>query len=501
MKKLVLIILVLMFWLVFTNAFDFSIPGLADIFKSKVVALHFWNVGNNVKWFMVITYKKKLDTPVDIQVGVTTIKCNYQLRWYYYNPGHWEDKLYALDNATLSAWWGSVGYTMDGWLYVSCDSWDPNAVYGKITYKSWSTILYQLIAGTKYDSSTNDIDSQFADNLEYWTVPGVVMAGLIYDSMYGIWFVGGEVSVWFSQIIDSLNTQKVSEVFHSNFSNTIWASITIPFTSSADSSIAIEWLANLSSQSYKNFDTVNFQKNLLNQWWHQKVLSVKVVNISQIINRLRKNTNNLCRWKWQDIDEIDSSYVWKLVCIKPTFSVVNISSNLASSWKWTTIVVKWDWKKVVVQKSQTGNGYVNLFLDNWYVVFSNSMNLVKIDWNGNYNTHNYVTSGAYYKWDIMVNGIIAGADNAGNLSSFAHKLYIKGRLVSLNTIGDNMDRNDMITNTLWLDSTYVNLLKWFNWYCVDGTGSDGVNCSDPNDKYVFNSLILQSVRYNNPLIK
>jgi len=492
------------FLAIFSYAYsiNFSISPIADIFKTKVVAVHFGNAWNNVKWFMIITYKKKLVLPVNISIWGESIYCNYKLKWYYYNPGHWEDKIYPLDEETLNAWGWSPWYSIEWWLYMWCNWWDPNAVYWKITYKSWSTILYQLIAGTKYYSSSNDIKTELANNLEYGTIPWVMMWWLIYDTMYWIGFVGGTVNNWFTNIINVLNSKKVSKVFWANFSNNIWVSINTPFSSLADWFIAIQWLANLASDSYNTSVTTKMQKELLNQNT-QKVLSVKVVNIYSVLNKLRKNSNILCRGKWEDISYIYSSDAGKVLCIAPSGDTVKITDNLAWTGKWTTIIVKWENKKVIVEKSQVWNWYTNIFVDNGYIIFPNSINLVKVDKNWQYNPSNYTTKGAYFKWDLIVKWIIAWGDSNWNLSTFNHKLYVYWKLIWLNTIWDNEKRNKMIEELLWTSAVpYVNLAKSFVWYCTDNwNGSDGINCSDLSDKYNFNSLIVHQIVNKNPLLR
>jgi hypothetical protein len=169
-------------------------------------------------------------------------------------------------------------------------------------------------------------------------------------------------------------------------------------------------------------------------------------------------------------------------------------------------VVKWHNNKLILKSSQEGDGYVNIFVDDGFVLFDNNIDLVNIDGNGNVVDNNGVTSWAVFNGNIVVNGLIGGSGES-NITSFWHKLYIYGSLASLNTIWDENEGRLKYLNSLF--GLEENTLKWlmditkvFGWTCEDiWKWTDGVNCSNPNDKYAFNALVVIKKQLENVFTK
>ena len=240
------------------------------------------------------------------------------------------------------------------------------------------------------------------------------------------------------------------------------------------------------------------------------MLKWKILNISEVLNRLRKNTQDICEWKWNSrpgdlplnvIKSTDADIGWT-ICLKLDNSKIIVEDNLTVDWKVTNIIIRWKDDKLVFKTVQTWPWYLNVFVDDWYVLFNNAASLVGIDENGKYKESGWVTSGYVFDGNLYVNWLIAGYDyNNNKIEDFKHKFYLRGRLVSLNSVWDNTAREDYVQD-MWLDKNYVNIMKTFSWQCLDdGKGIDDVNCSDENDKYAFNSVIIQGKNYKEDLLK
>ena len=169
------------------------------------------------------------------------------------------------------------------------------------------------------------------------------------------------------------------------------------------------------------------------------------------------------------------------------------------NWKQTDIVLLWKNNKIVIEKSQTWPGWVNLFLDRGYVMFKNNIDYNHLIWaKWELNHTNAVTSGAVYNWNIVTKWLVVWTDDGVNPTDFRHKLYLYGSLTSLNSLWEIVNRKPYI-ESLWLDSAYMDIFKSFSWDCgPDGKWvTDGVNCSSANDQYARKSLIIIKKRYKN----
>ena len=330
---------------------------------------------------------------------------------------------------------------------------------------------------------------------------------LIYDTSSWIWFVGGGIFTGEDKLVSYLN-QKSIEDFVTNITkdainNIIWLNIKPVYGIWVVSNLAIVWFAALSKALF-NTDTSQFLvKRTI--WKNTISVTTPIYNVSTILNEARKNAYKLCMGRWNKINnlsKIDLSNAGDVICIKWDNLVTKVYDDLTLDWKVTTIIMEWKNNKLVFLNTQQGPWYVNVFVDNGEVLFSNNVPYnVPIDADGYIDKTNPVTSWYVFNWNIIVNWILAWSDDNGNVEWFKHKFYYYGSLASLNTLWDNIKRNDLL-NSLWINPSYADLIKWFIWQCTDvWKWTDWVNCSDVNDKYATSSFIILKKQYKNPLVK
>ena len=515
MKRKILLKLVLLFWLLDTLIsmssahYAVSLDNLWNTLKNKVEWINFAWWGNDFWGMFIVTELKDISSnPVNIDLSSTKrLNCKKQVIWYYWNSLRWW-VIYPLDKQTLNYWkWVNTSYynglSMVGGFYTGC-SWDVASIYGQIKYSSQNIANYIIQAWRKYDVSTNNVSwTNFAENFQIYNDSKILW--LIVDSTYWIGFVWWQVNNWWNNLVNTLNdgtiNNVVTSITNTSINNTANADIT-PLNGSIQTIIWILWNFNIMCQKDNN---VRQDIKILQKQNKAVLLWENVVNVNTVINKARKNAARLCNWNWQNGDQtINDSEAGKVVCIKDGNVVINADLTLNTT-RPTNIIVKWDNKKVIFKKTQSlGSWYVNVFLDNGYVLFDNSNDLLNsVGKNGKLHWPQ-VTSWFVFKWNIILNGLLAGTDGA-NITGYKHKLYIKGSLASLNSVWENGYRKDYLENDL-LKSLYLeNTMKIndvFRWRCLDiWVWTDWVNCSSTEDKYSLNAIIVQKEKYANPLIK
>jgi len=506
MKKILILLIALVLLGNVYAGYNIEFNGLADAFQNKLVWVHFQWWWNNFWGMFFVTDLKNLSTPEDIIVSPSKkiTNCKKQVKWYYFNSLHWE-VLYPLDNDTKSLW-SSVnpsyysGLEIIWWLYTECDG-DENGVYWQIVYKKANKKLFILTAGFKYNANSNKIKWDFAKNLQIvkWK-----LLWLLHDSSYGIWFVWWEVEWDFEWLVNMLNNKSIEEVVWNvdnkdNIKLTDWTKtiyVKPEYWISVVSNMLALWLLNIWANGKNITRGVlwNFMKNLISK--KTVVTNAKVINVSNVLNMARKNAEKLCEWRWKlkgwtvNINiPIDSKYQ----CIKWDNLTINVNDDLTLNNDSVYIIVKWKKNKVIFKENQSDKWYVNVFVDNWMVLFDSWIYLESM----------WYTSWAVFKWNIIVNGIIWWTDNTNELKVFPHKLYIYGSLASLNKIEENEKVKETLEKMLGINNIvdkYI-ITRVFGWRCLDiWKWSDGVDCSNPKEKYNFYSLITIKKNYKNLLI-
>ena len=504
MKKLILIFFSFFIFSSTFSMYNLDFAWISDSFRRSLVWIHFKWWGNDIGGFLFITDMKYLSVGENINLWTQTrTNCQKQIKWYYQNSARWL-VVYPLDNETLS-YWKSINptnyknLTVEWWFYTLCDE-NPNSIYGQITYKlNWQK-LFELYAWRTYDPTTNKItDSVFRENFQKIQWDKIV--GLIYDTSFWVWFVWGYVHDKFNELVNALNTSwvqnTITKIDFAKIYNQVNSNISPIYGIYLSVKIGIKWLINLTKninwKIYKDTESILRAK----QW--TVVSKTDTLNIWKIINFYRQKISNICNGKWQLKTDFKLIDAWKTYCIKADNKKIYVKEDLTIWGKRTDIIVIWKWNKLIIEKSQTWPGWINIFVDAGYVMFKNSIDYNHLIWaNWELNPSNPVTSGAVYNWNIIIRGLVVGTDNGVNPTDFRHKLYIYGSLTSLNSLWEIVNRKSYIQK-LGLDPAYMDIFKSFSWDCgPDGKWiTDGVNCSNENDQYARKSLIIIKKRYKN----
>ena len=513
MKKY-LILIFMIFSLSISQA-DYSIDflWLSNIFWNKLVGIHFLGWWNDFWWFLFVTWKKNI-LDEDVKAGSETIStCQQKLRWYYFNPMHW-DVLYPLDNETKQTWVNidSANYSgldLDGWFYTTCTD-HLQSVYGMIKYKvNWKD-KFSIYAGFEWDYTWNSIKLNFKDNLQFIQRNDKEnLVWLMYDSMFWLVFVWWRVDSWFNYVVEGLNNTWVDNyitTIENTRINTIDGDlvyITPLYGIWYLTKLVIKWLANIESPGTNNI-LLSYKRFTKTRW--TIYTDSPLLNIWKIKSRARKNAYRMCMWKWNNVSDyyIDNNDEWKTICIKDDYKTLEITKDITINNSVTNIVMLWENNKVKIDTSQVWSGYINIFVDKWFVVFGTwNSALVSIDKKWEWADSGWwTTSWFIFNGNIIVNGLIWWADNVNDIWNYEHKLFIKWSLLSLNTIWINTARKEYVEKLFWVNYTnYVNLQDVFKWECIWLTGSDGSSCGDTGDVYNSQSLVIKKTHYENPILK
>ncbi len=337
--------------------------------------------------------------------------CTKQVRGLYYTNAKGA-RLWPLDQQTLS--WlvqldaSYANLSINGGLYTTCSplyaSGDQYSIYGHITYSQniWGTWTWAgtLSAGFMYDHTQNRIDLSewFHQTFQYFN--NQTPLGYVYDDIGGIWFVWWVLPTAAHSGVLNLIKNDITR----NINNIFW--------------LWSNWLQlsgfggvyDLSTWSNAWLDTlwnISVLWNvLLSRWWlteedrvsvlgnpnaTSSVTFSDVISSEDILNELRKNANNLCRWQykhnqWGDFTNIALGWE-KVVCIYndawwTEFDVNEWSAddpviiNLSDPWDvasyhWKEIIVRG--RNVVLRWSVPSNEHaLNIFVDNGNILLANS---------------------------------------------------------------------------------------------------------------------------------
>lgn len=427
---------------------------------------------------------------------------------------------------------------------------DPYWIYWNITHKfGWETI--NLVAWAHYDINKNRISEwnltcslqRLGNNYPFW---------YLYDDYGHIWTVWARIT--YNYLHWSNEDIEIGDAFHSWLNNALnsgycvnqifwydWENIKLIIKDEdADQQwVGIPWWC----ETKNNCDKLpsGWIKVFLNAWngtarttifslWIKGIIGLTdevresqkeyyennqlqstlmlrtETSISNIINKVNKNAEALCRGKWIDkpngADTEFQKSNTKLVCYQ---------------WKWVNDVIsttpKWlKWKSVVIRNAsleinlgevgnyQDGSEAINLFINKWNLYLNSS----GIDLNPQtaktlpcFDDYGYLLKqdecigdvdairAMYLKGNFIVDGLILwGKDEAWEIwkAKINSRLYVHGKIVSYNTLTTpTATRKKTIDNLLgWEYSKYdwVSFMKLFGWSCdpIKGEGTDWTSC-------------------------
>ena len=527
MKRIITTILIMAFGLIWHSCADFNLSVdfsyFSDLYKRKISIINFYNWSwsniQNAYWFLIV---KGVDyiTGENIWLGNESINCYGKLRWYYVNLARWNYllPLSSKDNASfinLLNWDNNIYVTW--WFYTACNwsNMENNSIIGYIGYEIDGVDYFDLHAWFKYNVYENKIvfSGWFVNNFKLvnWVFP----VWFIYDKVGWVWFVWADVSSkeiaqvneWANQ--SNLNITITGDSLKIGSGDIVGE---IPdFNIIVASLVWVQWLYNISDWS---FNTSEEKKLYLKQlsvntvdnesyWWKAIAYNANLMSFSKIHNIVRKNAENICRGK-----------VWNVIYGNTTFSELDkvncfkwsgsITINYDPTYENNQVVIVSKWVDIIVNTSMEWKWYVEMYIDKARLLIDNNINLISIgkDWHPN---DNWVTSWAVIKWLFVVNWLLWWYDENIGYTWFKHKLYVLWQFTSLNTISNPKDeRINFVKDILWWDITKqdINLLNVFNWRCLEtGVWTDGINCSNSEDKWSERSVIFINKKYSFKLLK
>jgi len=490
---------------------DLNIQTMEDYFSE----VHFMAPGNDfggaIFWFPPFG----LSLQQEIEINSESTNCSNLIRGLYYNNARGQ-RLWPLDNFSLASlqnvnsWY--LNLSLSGWLFTTCDV-IPNIV-GQLTH-NWSGTIYNLLGGVEMDYRGNSYTWSFANNLQYFD--NVYPLWYLFDSAGGLGFVG-----WILTGHDCLvcmsngnctdpacttncTGDSINELFVYDEENSIVAQSGCNFGFGIGgtgqtynllgilSNIIVKWTIGISkSTSQKQ------RQSILGTLWEKTTLfNAPNLTSSTLMNQVKKTAQNLCKWRQ---NYAGTSYLGNtdpVVCF--LFDEYNISNEVTidllndTEFIGKIIVIKNG--NLVFQNSMTDmdppleisvtNG--NLYLDN-----TPGMNLQNFDSEGYLASTGIVAQWMYLKGTFIINGLILGR-NGSTSTWFEHKLYLHGKVYSLNSPSAPAEWRITQIETLFQTNSYEDLISLqnvFSWYCnpLTGSGSDGIDCSE--DQYAGSPLII-----------
>ncbi len=512
----VYLLLVIFLWLgSIVSAFtDLKFVGVnMQSIEQKFSAVAFKARGNDFIGSIFWLNAKNIETGEVVTIsGSPDKRCFKQVRWIYYNSQRW-NRLRPMDQDTLTYFrWTSNTYnnlSMSGWLYTSC-SGDEYSIYGQLTYHvSWDSYNSHITAGTKYNRTTNTISWSFSKSLQRFDNKFPI--GYIYDDhWWGIWFVWWQWNTaQYGALLTKLNWGSwINNIFKYGGTNdseiTGWW-IAIPTTKWN----AINTLMNVGVRGtiWLSFSVNTVEKNTILGNFDKKTLVFNALNInfSKLINEVRKNTEALCKWKYEDWSLITDFTNKNLFCID--FSLWSDTYITIYNYHWINlankIIVVKNWDIRIGWWMWVSEWPVNIFIDKWNLLIANNTgSAANFDWNGYAVTSPWLTKWVNLKWNFIINGLIIWANKLSwTKEAFKHKLFFNWKLASLNTPAyPSQWRIDQITNLFGntTNNAWIRLGKVFTRECdpMVWIGSDWwTPCGNILDRNASLPLIITDGNY------
>lgn len=403
-----------------------------DPIKNKFSLVHFTlpNAStNDYQWSFFWLPSKQVLPAQSISFNGATKTCSKQVRWLYYTNAKGA-RLWPLDAQTL-AWLKLLnndynGLNIAGGIYTTCGtsgSTDIYSLYGQLTYTDNNgQLLGRLSAWFMYEPTTNKVKTGLGlyPSVQYFN--NQTPLWYIYDSVAGIGFIGGQLDASGHQAVLSAleNGSSINSTFWFGAGSGIVANVGGQ-TYSIESWV-YAWLDTLWNISILGnvllsrwgLDVTNRQSVLGNPSASSSVVFSDIVNTSDILNSLRKNSDALCRGqtKYNEDNGFNTNFLqWAasnadVVCIvnenggsEYLTDQIPLTINLSNpnEYDWINIVVKW--RNVILKGSVPNKQYsINLFVDNGNVYLDNGSFATEV-------VNNTANTGSYTVFDAQGNMI------------------------------------------------------------------------------------------------
>lgn len=476
--------------------------------KNNSSTIHF-NAGGNDFWggALWISTQKKLNSPQYISTWNWTGKyCSVKIEGLYYNSQRGE-RLRPLDNNTLISlqkWSNTYNkLRVQGGLYTSCGTGDEYSIYGTVKHDiQGDSTPYFLVAGVNYDIPHNRIQKNSKLNCTLQLVNNKTVVGYLYDYQGGIGFIGGnvpspEANEKLAQALSGGHC--ITEIFvpdneqelhwNENILGTDWVILNENSFQNLKWTLAVRGIVGLTNNIFSDNKT-DIEGNFGDK---SQTVRTSSVSLADAVNTARKKSEQLCKGKWNknswNLRCFDNDWHYSIpVKIEPqagiTYVFKNIDAEFTSYMKKDDkeISVFIDWGKLLLPNLWTGR---LIDFDNaWYPVDTTSYN-----------------KGNYLKGNFIINGII----QPSSWSGIENKLYVHGKLLTLNTHDTPTEkRKSQISSLLERNfiEKFINYRELFTWRCIDtvnGIASDGTDCGRDSSELARAPLTIIDVNFNSLL--
>ena len=454
--------------------------------------------------------------------GLEQKKCFYKVRGFYYNSQRGE-RLWPLDEESKVALqaFDHASYAklqLVGWRYTNCEGINENAeendtygIYGDIQHTYNGEDLH-LTAGVAYNSTNNTMQENGGLRCNLQRLNNSYPFGYYYDTYGHIGMIGAKITKSgmgnpnkvnnFHSGLNSLLDEGVciNKVFdyngrELNFNDKktltgFWGAAELDWFLDVDPGSAKTTIFNLGikgiiglSNEINNEEKKFFEGNSL----ESTLLLRTDTTISQVVNLVRKNAENLCRGKWKE-EWVHRDPNADVICIDNTKNLDTTPIDVtAEDLADKTVIIKSQNVNLTKYQSAQDAKPINLFIDRGNLFLPKSGNTGNM---ATFTPWGYLKDGAegpedskanFLKGNFIINGLfLAGSNGEDKISN---KLYIHGKLISFNTFKKPTDQRvstvmEILGNKLWKPAykEKIGLDQLFSWACVLGTGTDGTQC-------------------------
>lgn len=470
------------------NFIDIQSGALAN----NMSEINFIAPGNDFGGMFFWLAHTSLQTPEQIIIWSDTISCYKQLRWLYYNAQRWE-RVWPLDSDTLDLLTeSSLSYSdlsLSWWLYTLC-VWtgvDARSIMGQVQYNN-NAMQNTIIAGVVYNYQQNSYDTIFANSFQY--IINTTPLWYIYDTVGWIWFVAGMYTQHDAVLDAILSGQDITQIFQQSWEDIVaynepvimWATWRYP----TPWYIAVDGIVGITSSlswSQSNYIT-NTQEYAL-------VLPTTSFTTADITNQLRRKAASNCQWRANALSVADTASVLCFIYAdynEANMVTIDLTHNTHAN---KTIFIK-NGNAHFIGSMDASSDPIQLFVNNGNIVRdTTTATPIWFDQQWNPTTVSPVAHWLFLRGNILIDGLLM--PDVG--SSFDHKVYIHGKILSLHTPDSTTEGRDMhiIQKFSPYDyRRYISLEDIFARRCNPATGlwSDGSTCGSTNDSYAFAPLIL-----------
>lgn len=493
------------YWSTKVSKINFS--KFADWISQTNSIVHFGNLWNDLWWLVFVTWQKSISWWVDI----SWINCLQQLKGYYSVWTMWLTLL-PLDSETLNefkALWLTSNLKLEWWLYTMCQ-WYQDSILWQVKLTTSTSTRY-ITSWVKINHTNNALIWWFTNAFQFYNKRPI---WLVHDSLLWVWFIWGKVNkVWVDETwkskqmswFDFLVTQTNNWIKMNNLiqeitkdeikiknhlketgnpplfiSNWLINSVLLKIWVLGSFNVSQSWIWKANFQEWSNSLS---QVDSNNNYESFNMASSTNTQTSSVLNNIQKSTDLICRNKWINVtNTVTISSNW-LHCYKSdwTYRVEVVSNLIQNKDSKTTIVLSWKWARLLFKKSQFWEWNLNVFVDQWFLMIDDGIDLVNVDESWKYTASPSYTKWAMLRWMFYVRWLITWY-SSWNIWTFTHRMYFRWNVVSYNSIYEPTENMKTFLKTLLNNSNindYINLQWIFTWSCSWtwlNSWSDWSNC-------------------------